>query len=378
MTGLLSRFGISFLSSHNKNNALPEELMVHKETGQILIKTNDGQIISYDSLARLRDHINATTIMAYNLDICGAMYSISLDSIELPEVVTENSNVFTNPVELFSNNAQKFLVSVDADAVEISNEAGLIEFEPFVKIDLSFKKDTEERKIVVSSLLTKSNATVIYPGDFFPLEDMSGYSLSLTGVTLMRNPAGSTLQVKNILHSVLVVKEGAESTGATGLKHIKSLQDSQMTLLQILKSFVIGDISVKTYIPDRVYKRGELILYLDGNTGKFELLQCISDSTTGPFNISNWEKHTLSDHISGVKPDNFTIMLSESQPTHPGNVMWYQTLRTKDQPIDTDKLQTGTILVFSAAGVTGQDDQPVDPDVKVWFDYEITNPPTTN
>ena len=55
---LVQRFAISALSKERKDEALNEEIMVGKYTGEFFIKSKDGIIISTDVLNRLNASSN--------------------------------------------------------------------------------------------------------------------------------------------------------------------------------------------------------------------------------------------------------------------------------------------------------------------------------
>ena len=58
---LIQRFAISALSRERKHEAVNEEIMVGKYTGEFYIKTKDGVILSADILNRNKTNINEIT-----------------------------------------------------------------------------------------------------------------------------------------------------------------------------------------------------------------------------------------------------------------------------------------------------------------------------
>lgn len=203
----VKRFAVSALSRIHKNNAIPGEIMIQKETGQVLIKTNSGDVISYSSLARFKNHIDTLTIMAFNLNISGDMLSIELDDIELPEVIQMNFNLLSEPL-LIGTSLKKILVSIDLDCVEMSSNDGLIEHEPFIKIDLMFKKDEDIITSSINLLNTQNNMNVINVSNHINTADFLNYETYITGITVVPNPQMTEVSIKNILHSILVIREG--------------------------------------------------------------------------------------------------------------------------------------------------------------------------
>jgi hypothetical protein len=86
MADQLNRFALSALSRKNKTYAIPHEIMIHKEIGQISIKTPSGDVISTDSLTRIQNHIENVANRAKLANIWGDLYLLNLN-FEMPEVI---------------------------------------------------------------------------------------------------------------------------------------------------------------------------------------------------------------------------------------------------------------------------------------------------
>lgn len=200
------RFGISALSRKFKNNALPTEIMIHKKTGQICVKTTEGDTISYDSLSRFNSHIKYLTDLSVNLNFFGVMQSITFDNIELPEVIEFNQNLFDEPLLIKSNNFKKLLISIDIDSIEISSNNFLIEHEPNCTLVLKFKKDEDEQLITITKPLSVFNKNIININEYFYGVDMSLYEVYIEELYITKNPYSTSPTIRNILHSILTVQ----------------------------------------------------------------------------------------------------------------------------------------------------------------------------
>lgn len=200
------RFGITALSRKFKNDAKPTEILLHKGIGQISVKTTEGDVISYDSMARFKSHIDYLTDLAINLNLFGKMQSITFDNIELPEVINFNQNLFNVPLLIKSNNFKKLLVSIDLDSVEVSSNNFLMEHEPFCKMTLLFKKDDDEREIVINKSINSFNRHVIDVEEYFFNEDMRQYEVYIKELCIRKNPYSTIPSVRNILHSILIIQ----------------------------------------------------------------------------------------------------------------------------------------------------------------------------
>jgi hypothetical protein len=153
----------------------------------------------------------------------------------------------------------------------------------------------------------------------------------------------------------------------TTMKHIKKLQDSNVTLLQLLNSYIFGDKEIKIYNPIKTYNTGDLILFFDGEQ-KISVLQCLIDNVTGVFNPNNWSRNIVNNFISGISNNEY-ISLSSEQPIERSNKIWLQILRVKESMDPDNLIANNAFLIFDAKQITGQDNQPED-DTKLWFDYE--------
>lgn len=200
------RFGISALSRKFKNNALPTEIMIHKKTGQICVKTTEGDTISYDSLSRFNSHIKYLTDLSINLNFFGVMQSITFDNIELPEVIEFNQNLFDEPLLIKSNNFKKLLISIDMDSIEISSNNFLIEHEPNCTLVLKFKKDEDEQLITITKPLSVFNKNIVNINEYFYGVDMSLYEVYIEELYITKNPYSTSPTIRNILHSILTVQ----------------------------------------------------------------------------------------------------------------------------------------------------------------------------
>ena len=200
------RFGISALSRKFKNNALPTEIMIHKKTGQICVKTTEGDTISYDSLSRFNSHIKYLTDLSINLNFFGVMQSITFDNIELPEVIEFNQNLFDEPLLIKSNNFKKLLISIDIDSIEISSNNFLIEHEPNCTLVLKFKKDEDEQLITITKPLSVFNKNIVNINEYFYGVDMSLYEVYIEELYITKNPYSTSPTIRNILHSILTVQ----------------------------------------------------------------------------------------------------------------------------------------------------------------------------
>jgi len=208
---MANRFAVSLLSRENKNISLPEEVMIHKSTGQILNKTISGDIISFDKLARIKNHVDTTNIICLNLDINGDMYTLDLGDDELPVMVTYGLNLLSTPVIIHENkNLARTLLSIDLDCIELSNLTSLNGFEPNAIITFELKHDVDNH--VVSHILDVpiselNNIITEFNQHINADENLEDFIISLVSIVLNKNILDVNEKNASILYNILIINE---------------------------------------------------------------------------------------------------------------------------------------------------------------------------
>lgn len=201
-----NRFALSFLSRSNKAQAVTGEVMMDKETGQLLVKTMSGDVMSFDSIARYRARINDVTVLAQTNGMRGLLTQVDFENLELPGVVSENTNFLLSPLTVKVNLLKRFLVSVDIDVIETAT--GNIGQEPTIYIDIRYTQGATTVNKSISGPASQINTMAINPATHFPPgTDLSGYTVAITNIYFRKNTNYTTQTLRNIMHSVLVVVE---------------------------------------------------------------------------------------------------------------------------------------------------------------------------
>lgn len=116
---LLQRFAVSGLSRERKDEAVNEEILIGKHTGEFFIKTKDGVVISTDILNRLKASTDNAIRLAELIGITGDLYKVDFDQLVLPNHVDYSVNIIEGePIEL-PIEAKKFLLNLDLDEYDI-------------------------------------------------------------------------------------------------------------------------------------------------------------------------------------------------------------------------------------------------------------------
>jgi hypothetical protein len=202
-----NRFAVSALSRSRKEEALNDEIMIHKPIGQLLMKRPDGVIASHDSISRFNMHRKSLENNYANIGITGDLYVIELDNVDLPSEVQESTNILSTPVEI-STGVNKLLLSLDLDCLEVVDGelVELIDY-PDIKIDFSFVEEGEP-SIDFSKVIpaNKLSSTVIDLSKEL-VEDVEDMIATITSITIEPNPANENKTVEYFLHSILLIVE---------------------------------------------------------------------------------------------------------------------------------------------------------------------------
>jgi len=157
---IINRFAISGLSKKHNAQALPEEIMVEKTTGEFLIKSPEGMVISYDAIARRRSTITDATECALTQNMLGNMYELALDNYMLPAIVPYDTNILDNSINL-KQNMTKLLIYADIDEIIRKDIAEVSESMPIVNICLRCGTGNDYQEIIIEKPLNEFNNTII-------------------------------------------------------------------------------------------------------------------------------------------------------------------------------------------------------------------------
>ena len=142
-----NRFAISALSKENFVDAYNEEILVDKMTGEMLIKTPNGDIVSFDYNTRLKNNLYVIKNTANELNIYGNIYNIEFESLLLPSVVSGSVNYLDPSCELaLIGNLQKFkrlLLNIDISS--------------FVYTENTITKEEVYPEFIIGATLTFTN-----------------------------------------------------------------------------------------------------------------------------------------------------------------------------------------------------------------------------
>lgn len=146
---LLQRFAVSGLSRERKDEAVNEEILVGKYTGEFFIKTKDGVVISTDILNRLKASTDNAIRLAELCGMVGDLYKIDFEQLTLPNHVDYSVNIIEGePIEL-PIDTKKVLLNLDLDEYDIMGDvAQPVNTEAMVKITFEINTEGGEYNVI--------------------------------------------------------------------------------------------------------------------------------------------------------------------------------------------------------------------------------------
>lgn len=164
---------------------------------------------------------------------------------------------------------------------------------------------------------------------------------------------------------------------SNALKFIKNVNNSgTVNNLQLLFQFIMGSKKPMLYDSTKAYKKGDFVYKYDEVKGEYHVYMAIQDVRPNSRGLSEsyWQKIALKDLMStgdlalGKSEDAAKISINE--PTEINNTIWFKPLKYKSFGYGNVEKEDIT-LIFDCEHIVGQDDEPDDPDVRLWFDYEF-------
>lgn len=197
---LVQRFAISALSKERKDEALNEEIMVGKYTGEFFIKSKDGIVISTDVLNRLSASSNTAIEIAESIGMVGNLYHLEFDKLQMPCHIDYGVNIINSePIDV--DNCKSILLYIDYDEFDvIGQDVKPVYTNATVKLTIEF---IDERGFVTEGYIEKSIQSINYS----ILEFDS--SVTITGIEIIKdenvfnnNAVDRTIILHNIFMSV--------------------------------------------------------------------------------------------------------------------------------------------------------------------------------
>ena len=172
---LVQRFAISALSRERKAEAINEEILAGKYSGEFYIKTKDGVVISADILNRAKVATDNAIRIAELVGMTGELYKIEFDDLVLPNHVDYSVNILGNEPITLPANSKEVLVNLDLDEYDIveNGEFKIVNSNAKVIITLAGGSKTK----VVEKSLQNMNFVVMDISEFTKVKNVTIQSI---------------------------------------------------------------------------------------------------------------------------------------------------------------------------------------------------------
>ena len=163
LSNTLQRFAISALSKERKNEAVNEEILVGKYTGEFFIKTKDGVVISTDVLNRLKTSTESAIRCAESTGIGGSVFKIDFDNLALPSHIDYSTNILGSEFIEVPNGSKNLLLNIDFDEYDIlDNTAKPVTTNASVNVSITVENNHGSSQVInVNKSLKSINYHII-------------------------------------------------------------------------------------------------------------------------------------------------------------------------------------------------------------------------
>ena len=163
LSNTLQRFAISALSKERKNEAVNEEILVGKYTGEFFIKTKDGVVISTDVLNRLKTSTESAIRCAESTGISGSVFKIDFDNLVLPSHIDYSTNILGSEFIEVPNGSKNLLLNIDFDEYDIlDNTAKPVTTNASVNVSITVENNHGSSQVInVNKSLKSINYHII-------------------------------------------------------------------------------------------------------------------------------------------------------------------------------------------------------------------------
>lgn len=201
LSDMIQRFAISALSRERKGEALNEEIIAGKFTGEFYIKSKDGVVLSADILNREKAATDNAIRIAELVGMTGRLFKVDFEYMTLPNHMDYSANIVLNEPISIPDGCKDMLINLDLDEYDILGDSFKpIHSEGKVKIVIS----NNDESIVVEKDLRNINYSLISLKDF-----SVNNNLKITEITIEQDEnvfnvssIGRTILLHNIFITV--------------------------------------------------------------------------------------------------------------------------------------------------------------------------------
>lgn len=191
---IIYRYGVSMLSRKNHIKALPEELMIDKETGQILLKQVNGNIISYDATTRFKASVDHITSTAEKHMFLGLLTAVMPENMPLPKCISSNQSILVEEVVELGT-VKRLLFQLDVDVIDTTTTFGDIKSYENIMVEIIIERNKK---------LTTIKEPVLHLADRVVTFD-TAEPTTIKSIKIINNDEQDDQESQYILQNILMV-----------------------------------------------------------------------------------------------------------------------------------------------------------------------------
>ena len=205
MDDLIQRFAVSALSKERKDEAVNEEILVGKYTGEFFIKSKDGIVISTDVLNRLKSSTDNAIRVAESVGMVGNLYKLDFDNLPMPLHVDYDVNLIEGEPIRVDGNCKSLLFNIDFDEFDIIGDTVKpVNSDAMVKIIIELMLDGVTELFEIEKSIQSINQTIIDFKDYVGIQyaEIKNISINKDDVIFNEDAADRTMILHNLFMSV--------------------------------------------------------------------------------------------------------------------------------------------------------------------------------
>lgn len=205
MDDLIQRFAVSALSKERKDEAVNEEILVGKYTGEFFIKSKDGIVISTDVLNRLKSSTDNAIRVAESVGMVGNLYKLDFDNLPMPLHVDYDVNLIEGEPIRVDGECKSLLFNIDFDEFDIIGDTVKpVNSDAIVKINIELMLNGVIELFEIEKSIQSINQTIIDFKDYVGIQyvEIKNISINKDEVIFNDNAVDRTMILHNLFMSV--------------------------------------------------------------------------------------------------------------------------------------------------------------------------------
>lgn len=203
MDDSIQRFAVSALSKERKDEAVNEEILVGKYTGEFFIKSKDGIVISTDVLNRLKSSTDNAIRVAESVGMVGNLYKLDFDNLPMPLHVDYDVNLIEEEPIRVDGNCKSLLFNIDFDEFDIIGDTVKpVNSDAMVKIIIELMLDEVTELFEIEKSIQSINQTIIDFKDYIGIQYVEIKNISINKDDVIFNDDAVDRSV--ILHNLFM------------------------------------------------------------------------------------------------------------------------------------------------------------------------------